>query len=142
MYSWKAKRFRTGTFLKEGLLAAFGEGCGVGGLVLYSSVHSATLFPRNDLVYHTLSIISTSHSRLTLNLLTHEEGFYEVVEVAVKDVLDVGTFDAGAGVFDEFVGVQDIVPDLGTEVDFHFAAFDFVPFRVAPFDFRLVELRL
>lgn len=40
-------------------------------------------------------------------------GFYEGVEVAGEDGVRVGGFGVGAEVFDEFVGVEDVVADLG-----------------------------
>jgi hypothetical protein len=69
-----------------------------------------------------------------------EFSFDERVDIAIHHVLDAAGLNAGSEVFHELIGLEDVVPDLGTEGDVGFfpvLAFEFGVFAV---EFHLLEL--
>ncbi len=47
-----------------------------------------------------------------LPAVLHQEGLDERIDVAVENILDIACFQIGPEVFDQFVGMKDVIPDL------------------------------
>ena len=72
----------------------------------------------------------------------HQVGFEKSVEFAVEHAVGIAGLDPGTHVLDEFVGMQNVVADLRTPLNFLFAGLDFAALGVAFLDHLLVEARL
>lgn len=71
----------------------------------------------------------------------HQIGFEKGVYITVHYGIDIARFLGGPHVFDQFIGMHDIVSDLRPPFDLHLGGFDFVAGFHLFSQFYLVQLR-